>query len=188
VAERGRVPFCRGDKVSLRALERSDLGEAYLGWLNDPEVNRHLFVGRRPTSFDALLEYFERARRDPDTVLFAVVDNTDGRHVGNVKMEMYDTVSRVVDWGILIGEKERWGQGLATEALALSVRFAFEKWNAHKVTLGLVEGHGFALRGMQDEAAVTTDPAAIGAEPMAGEGDHGGPRRGRRFETADKPE
>ena len=111
-------------------------------------------MGRRPTSFDALLEYFERARRDPDTVLFAVVDNTDGRHVGNVKMEMYDTVSRVVDWGILIGEKERWGQGLATEALALSVRFAFEKWNAHKVTLGLVEGHGFAFRAYESAGFV----------------------------------
>lgn len=56
-------------------------------------------------------------------------------------------------------------------------------------------GHGFALRGMQDEAAVTTDPAAIGAEPLPGgegggdHGGHGGPRRGgRRFETAEKPE
>jgi small subunit ribosomal protein S6 len=56
-------------------------------------------------------------------------------------------------------------------------------------------GHGFALRGMQDEAAVQTDPAAIGGEPMFGgdgEPGHGpgggGPRRGRRPEMAEKPE
>lgn len=56
------------------------------------------------------------------------------------------------------------------------------------------QGHGFAVRGMQDEAAVTTDPAAIGAEPGLGEGEPaaapapvGGPRRGRR-EVAEKPE
>jgi small subunit ribosomal protein S6 len=57
-------------------------------------------------------------------------------------------------------------------------------------------GNGFAVRGMQDEAAVQTDPAAIGAEPGIGEGEPGsapapaggGPRRGRRAEMAEKPE
>jgi small subunit ribosomal protein S6 len=56
--------------------------------------------------------------------------------------------------------------------------------------------NGFALRGMQDEAAVQTDPSAIGAE--GGIGDEGGPpppREGggggggrRRREMAEKPE
>ena len=60
-------------------------------------------------------------------------------------------------------------------------------------------GNGFALRGMQDEAAVQTDPAAIGGEPVPPAGEAataarparaaaaGGPRRGRR-EMAEKPE
>ena len=57
-------------------------------------------------------------------------------------------------------------------------------------------GNGFALRGMQDEATVQTDPAAIGAEPGAApggeegaaprEGGPGGPRR--RREMVEKPE
>jgi small subunit ribosomal protein S6 len=55
---------------------------------------------------------------------------------------------------------------------------------------------GFALRGMQDEVAVQTDPAAIGGEgiPMEGEGmppregGAGGPPRRPRRETAEKPE
>lgn len=56
-------------------------------------------------------------------------------------------------------------------------------------------GNGFALRGMQDEQQVQTDPAAIGGDmgipgedgpPPRGEG---GPRGGRgRREMADKPE
>src|SRR5581483_2434469 len=63
-------------------------------------------------------------------------------------------------------------------------------------------GNGFAVRGMQDETAVTTDPAAIGAEPgvMAegegapapapreGGGGGGGGGGRRRRETAEKPE
>jgi ribosomal protein S6 len=55
-------------------------------------------------------------------------------------------------------------------------------------------GNGFALRGMQDEQQVQTDPAAIGGEPMGDDGpppprDGGmGGRRGPRREMADKPE
>ena len=66
------------------------------------------------------------------------------------------------------------------------------KW--HDVILGVAKddgGNGFAVRGMQDEAAVTTDPSAIGGE-FAGDGDFagaGGPRRGgRRFDGPEKPE
>lgn len=57
-------------------------------------------------------------------------------------------------------------------------------------------GNGFALRGMQDEAAVQTDPSAIGGEPIPPglnddlppprEGGGGGGRR--RREMAEKPE
>ncbi len=55
-------------------------------------------------------------------------------------------------------------------------------------------GHGFAVRGMQDEATVTTDPAAIGLEPNEGMDDGGGRRgdggfrRGRRSDSGDKPD
>jgi len=51
-------------------------------------------------------------------------------------------------------------------------------------------GNGFAVRGMQDEAAVTTDPAAIG-EGIDGDmppPPREGGRRGRRSEMAEKPE
>jgi small subunit ribosomal protein S6 len=75
------------------------------------------------------------------------------------------------------------------------------KWKEEILKVAREDGsNGFALRGMMDEQAVQTDPAAIGGEhglPGAGgeeggpphrEGGGGGPpRRGRR-EMAEKPE
>jgi small subunit ribosomal protein S6 len=69
------------------------------------------------------------------------------------------------------------------------------KWN--EIVMGVARedgGNGFAVRGMQDETAVQTDPSAIGGEMGGGEGDFagagaGGPRRGgRRFDGPEKPE
>jgi len=64
------------------------------------------------------------------------------------------------------------------------------KWQ--DTILGIAkEEHGkeFAIRGMQEEASVTTDPSAIGGEipMMEGEG-HGGPRGPRRREPSEKHE
>jgi small subunit ribosomal protein S6 len=69
------------------------------------------------------------------------------------------------------------------------------KWQ--ETILGIArDDHGkeFAVRGMQEEAAVTTDPAAIGMDMPMGMGmddghGHGGPRRGgRRPEPSEKHE
>jgi small subunit ribosomal protein S6 len=70
------------------------------------------------------------------------------------------------------------------------------KWQEEILKVAREDGsNGFALRGMQDEAAVQTDPAAIGGE--GGLGDEGAPPREggpgagggrRRRETADKPD
>lgn len=85
-------------------------------------------------------------------------------------------------------------EGLILRQLTLKLD---PKWQ--ETILGVAReeaANGFAVRGMHEEAAVTTDPAAIGGEGAI-MGDEGGPppapREGggggrRRRETAEKPE
>jgi small subunit ribosomal protein S6 len=82
--------------------------------------------------------------------------------------------------------------GLILRQLTLRVE---PKWQEIIMQVAREDGsNGFAVRGMQDETTVQTDPAAIGGEPApagapAGEGApprDGGPRR--RREMAEKPE
>ncbi len=97
-------------------------------------------------------------------------------------------------------------EGLILRQLTLKVD---PKWT--EIVLGVARedtGNGFAVRGMKDEATVTTDPGAIGADMMGmgledipslnggGGGRDGGGRdggggrgpRGRRGEMSDKPD
>jgi small subunit ribosomal protein S6 len=97
-------------------------------------------------------------------------------------------------------------EGLILRQLTLKVD---PKWE--EIVLGVARedaGNGFAVRGMKDEATVTTDPTAIGVGMMMEEGggrDGGGGREGgggggregggggrgprpRRGEISDKPE
>ncbi|HSQ58277.1 MAG TPA: 30S ribosomal protein S6 [Gemmata sp.] len=88
-------------------------------------------------------------------------------------------------------------EGLILRQLTLKVD---PKWE--DIILGIAreeQGTGFAVRGMRDEATVTTDASAIGAEPGVPHGmveengaqpprEGGAPRRSRRAETAEKLE
>lgn len=142
--------YLEGELVLLRGLERSDLTAQYLAWLNDPDVNRHLFVGRAPSTRESLEAFFDGVVKNPNVVMFAIIERESGRHIGNVKLEMYDTVSRVVDWGIVIGEKELWGRGICQEVARLTTRYAFDRLNAHKITLGVSGGHDSAVAAYEN--------------------------------------
>ncbi len=88
-------------------------------------------------------------------------------------------------------------EGLILRQLTLKL---VPKWQEAMLTIARDDAsNGFALRGMQDEATVQTDPAAIGMEPVpfnedgaaapAGAGREGAPpRRGGRRDMVDKPE
>jgi small subunit ribosomal protein S6 len=87
-------------------------------------------------------------------------------------------------------------EGLILRQLTLRID---PKWQELIMQVAREDGsNGFALRGMQDETTVQTDPAAIGGEPgPVGEGEGGapaGPREGggggprRRREMVEKPE
>ena len=50
--------FMAGSQVYLRPLERTDLTERYLGWLNDPEVTRYMETGIFPTTMQDLEKFY----------------------------------------------------------------------------------------------------------------------------------
>jgi len=156
--------FRRGQLVYLRPLEREDLNERYLGWLNDPDVTRFMETGIFPTTRDELLHFWERVTASPNDVIFAVADAEDDAHIGNVKLGPINWVHRVAEFGIMIGDKSRWGGGRGREATRLTVSYAFEELNLRKITLGVLEGNeaarkayekvGFVVEGRQREQVV----------------------------------
>ena len=55
----------QSSRLLLRALEPADLNATYLGWLNDPSVNRYLETRFLPQTLEALQAYWQAHRDDP---------------------------------------------------------------------------------------------------------------------------
>jgi diamine N-acetyltransferase len=153
----GRVTVLRPLRATDRAIS--------VRWRNDPEIRDNILGYRFPITeameadwIDAVLKDQSRTR-----IVLAIEDKTDGACVGFVYLNNIDWFARNAEFGILIGERNRHGRGLAKEALCLVAGYAFETLNLHKLylrvvafnkrALALYRAFGFVQEGVQRQQA-----------------------------------
>jgi ribosomal-protein-alanine N-acetyltransferase len=141
-----KIALAEGSLVLLRPLERADLNERYLSWLNDSEVTRYTEIGTFPSTAEDLENYYRSIMGSKNDVMLAVVEKKSGRHIGNVKLGPIHWIHRRATFGILIGEKECWGKGIGLEATRLMVSYGFDRLNLRRIDLGVFAEHEAAVR------------------------------------------
>lgn len=129
--------FITGDRIYLRSVCREDVNENYRRWMNDPGVVQFLESRFRSYTIEDLMAYVDKVSADPDMVFMAIVVKESDVHIGNVKLGPINRVHLVADMGIIIGERDYWGKGYATDAIRLIATYAFTQLNLHKVTAGI---------------------------------------------------
>jgi [ribosomal protein S5]-alanine N-acetyltransferase len=142
------VAFLQGQQVYLRGLERADL-QLLAEWLNDAGVTRLLFMGLFPVNLESLIAQWERDRRNPDEVTFAVCDRTSNEFVGTTGLYRIHWVMRTGEFRVFLGDKRVWNRGIGTECVKLMVVYGFEKLNLNKVWLGVNADNVGGVRAYQ---------------------------------------
>ncbi len=134
----------KGPRLTLRAIERDDIPR-YVVWLNDPEVNQHL---KPPTPFnlDDEIDWYEKQRQDDTCLNLALVITESGQHIGSISLMHINHRDQGAELGLVIGEKNLWGQGYGGEAIQLMLNFAFYTFNLHRIFLGVDANHTGAIR------------------------------------------
>jgi RimJ/RimL family protein N-acetyltransferase len=153
-----------GKVTVLRPLRAADRVVS-VRWRNDPDIRDNILGYRFPITeameadwVDAVLKDQSRTR-----IVLAIEDKTDSACVGFVYLNNIDWFARNAEFGILIGERNRHGKGLAKEALRLVAGYAFETLNLHKLYLRVVafnkrasalyRAFGFVKEGVQRQQA-----------------------------------
>jgi len=107
----------------------------YQNWLNDPEIVKNLEAERCVYTPQDILEYIENTNKSHDQLLLAICVKDTDVHIGNIKIQLCASHKRG-SIGIIIGEKECWGQGYASEAISLLSEYSFSDLGLHKITAG----------------------------------------------------
>lgn len=152
-----------GERISLHRLAEEDVTQEYVDWMNDIEVVRYTESRFYQHSKESTLSFVRSVTNDFNYA-FAIVDNETKQHIGNIKIGNINPNHKNADVGLIIGRKEFWGKGIATEAIRLCADFAFRELKLHRLWAGLYasnkgsakafEKAGFSLEGTKREAAL----------------------------------
>ena len=123
----------QGDRVLLRPMEKADTDDV-LRMRSVPDVLAQLFSDEPPTR-EGHLRWLEQIQVEGTRQEFMIVERTAGRSIGTVGLNRIDPKHRRAEFGILIGDAEARGKGLAFEAGRLLLEYAFNKLGLHRVYL-----------------------------------------------------
>lgn len=156
----------RDEMISLRRLEPRDATERYVSWLNSKEVNQYT-ESRFAVHTIASTRAFIEDVTNEHNYAFAIIDNASGLHVGNIKIGSIDPRYRNADLGLIIGERDFWGKGIATQAIEMCVDFGFDSLGLHRLWAGVYAPNvgsskaflkaGFELEGTKRECVLLND-------------------------------
>lgn len=134
----------KGENIFLKKLTLEDASEEYCGWLNDPEVNKNL-VTKKISSIQ-LEEYINGKNNSAKCLLLGIFDRINNKHIGNIKLEPIEFQEKKAVIGVLIGNKNYWGRGAATEAVKLAKEYAFGELNLSELSLGVFPDNKAAIK------------------------------------------
>ena len=125
-----------GDRIFLRKVQLGDVCQKYVNWLNDSEVNQYLETRYQVQTISSVSKYVKKMVNKDDEYFFAICLNENEKHIGNIKLGPVNLVHKFGEISLLIGDKNQWGKGYATEAIYSITNFAFDVLELHKLTAG----------------------------------------------------
>jgi RimJ/RimL family protein N-acetyltransferase len=135
-----------GKRIYLRELKQEDVTASYLGWMNDPRITRFTDSRGQHYSLESLKRYVADKQKSKNEEFLSIIIKQEKRHIGNIKLGPVNLADNHADIGILIGDREYWGKGYATEAIGLVKKYAFEHLGLHRLTAGSVSSNQGSIK------------------------------------------
>lgn len=150
------------DRLFLRRFRIADAQDMFQIWVSDPEVSRYQsWTAHKSIVFTYQLLYkWIKAYDNVGTYLWAIVLKEFGHPVGSISLNHVDSGKALADVGYCVGRRF-WRRGIATEALAAVLKFAFGECGFEKITArcevenaasgSVLKKCGFQFKGKQEE-------------------------------------
>jgi len=139
-------------RLSLVPFSEKYLTGRYVAWLNDPETVKYSENRHKTHTLETCRQYTENFKDSP-SYIWAITLKDTGEHVGNINAHV-NSVNSIADVGIIIGEKEYWGQGYASEAWNGVIDFILNDARIRKVTAGTMSENEGMLKIMRKSGMV----------------------------------
>ena len=130
-----KFPTLKTSRCILEEFTDRHLTERYVSWLQDTEVTKFSEQRHKQHDINSCRAYMQSFINTGNYLIAIIAQNPSLGHIGNISIDV-DKNNEVADIGILLGEKNIWGQGYGVEAWEAICRFLFFALKVRKVTAG----------------------------------------------------
>ena len=127
----------------LKPITLSDVNINYVEWLADNKSNEYIV---NKSSISDLRNYVEERINREDILFLGIFERNSGRHIGNIKYEPISIKLGYAIMGILIGNADFRGCGVAVEVLLESANWLKMNYGIKEIILGVSRHHEYAIR------------------------------------------
>jgi len=137
------------ERFLLRPLTEGDVTERYLSWLCDSDAERFITAAADTKAISDLKEYVSDRIGRVDIFFLGIFEKATGLHIGNIKFEPVNSELGYALMGMLIGEPECRGKGVAAEVLLASAQWLKRNRNITQILLGVSKNNTAAIRAYE---------------------------------------
>lgn len=138
------IPILETDRLKLTPLSTQFISDKYVDWMNDPKVIEYLESGGDYTL--EKLNYYLKEVEKRAQFFWAISIKETGVHVGNIKIDPIHPIHQYGEFGILIGDRNFWGKGIAKEASKIVLEYCFKTLSLRKINLGVLSNNTKAIK------------------------------------------
>ena len=121
----------------LRPLVVADASQEYLSWMRDDVAAQYIVAAPSTQSIKSLEHYILEKTTKADCLFLGIFDKKTRKHIGNIKYDPVDLGSSYATMGILIGESNYRGKGVAAEVIVRSSIWLYENYKINTIGLGV---------------------------------------------------
>jgi [ribosomal protein S5]-alanine N-acetyltransferase len=134
------------DRFTLRQLTKGDVTSRYLSWLTSENTRDNIEYAKEKHTLSELMEYVVTKQNDQAVLFLGIFSKTTFAHIGNIKLEPIDDKSKTAILGIMIGDPEWRGKGVALEVIVGAGKWLNKTRRIQTIVLGVSLNNTAAIR------------------------------------------
>lgn len=155
-----------GKQVYIRPITEEDT-DNIIKWRNSDAV-RPYFIYQKPFTREGHLNWLRSMIETGCGYQFIVCRIEDDMPIGCTYLRDYDREHNKIEYGVFLGSEEVKGRGIGAESLALTLQFAFDTLDVHKVFARAFSDNlasiGSFLKGGFEKEAYLKDEVFVNGE------------------------
>jgi len=134
------------DQLQLMILQPEDVKIQYVDWLNDSSIMGMTEQVHAIHTVESTKKYVSECYNNPLIYFFGIFHKNN--HIGNIKIGPINSNHATADIAYVIGDKEYWGQGIATKVIESVLKFGFDRLGLWKISAGVYENNIGSIKAL----------------------------------------